>query len=145
MTDEAGNPLFVGKFCDVRKDQVGIGRSSSAAAVFVPIFLIIIVIISAVALYVYYQRKRGEPKFVAGVSNSVSFRQGTNVEFEGPSFVENGSQPGTGPAGVVDNRDFSNPMYDMSGGPPAAGQPGSAVLTPSSVSHIDPAAPAPVA
>ena len=78
----------------------------------------------------------------------MSFRQGTNVEFEGPSFVENGSQPGTGPAGVPDNRDFSNPMYDMSGGPPsAAGQPaaGSAVLTPSSVStHVDPASPAPV-
>lgn len=60
MTDEAGNPLFVGKFCDVRKEAAGVGRSSSAAAVFVPIFLIIIVIISAVALYVYYQRKRGE-------------------------------------------------------------------------------------
>ena len=27
---------------------------------------------------------------MAGVSNSVSFRQGTNVEFEGPSFVEGG-------------------------------------------------------
>ena len=60
MTDEAGNPLFVGKFCDVRKEAAGVGRSSSTAAVFVPIFLIIIVIISAVALYVYYQRKRGE-------------------------------------------------------------------------------------
>ena len=60
MSDEAGNPLFVGKFCDVRKEAAGVGRSSSTAAVFVPIFLIIIVIISAVALYMYYQRKRGE-------------------------------------------------------------------------------------
>ena len=74
------------------------------------------------------------PKFVAGVSNSVSFRQGTNVEFEGPSFVEGGAvQPGAGAGGVADNRDFSNPMYDMGGGG------GSAVLAPSSVQHASPA------
>ena len=60
LMDEAGNSVFVGKFCDVRKDPAGVGRSSSAAVVFVPMFLIIVVIISAVALYVYYQRKRGE-------------------------------------------------------------------------------------
>ena len=65
---------------------------------------------------------------MAGVSNSVSFRQGTNVEFEGPSFVEGGAPPP-----VVDNRDFSNPMYDMGGGG------GSAVLAPSSVQHASPA------
>lgn len=71
---------------------------------------------------------------MAGVSNSVSFRQGTNVEFEGPSFVEGGAvQPGAGAGGVADNRDFSNPMYDMGGGG------GSAVLAPSSVQHASPA------
>ena len=76
---------------------------------------------------------------MAGVSNSVSFRQGTNVEFEGPSFVEGGE--GGAPNSVVnDNRDFSNPMYDMNG-PPAGGQ--TAVLAPSSVSHIDPVTGAP--
>ena len=63
----------------------------------------------------------------------MSFRQGTNVEFEGPSFVEGGAPPP-----VVDNRDFSNPMYDMSGPPPPSD---SAVLAPSSVSHME--APAP--
>ena len=51
---------FVGKYCGNGKQYVGPGKSSSTAAVFVPIFLIIVVIISAVALYVYYQRKRGE-------------------------------------------------------------------------------------
>ena len=60
LMDVVGNSVFVGKFCDVRKDPAGVGRSSSAAVVFVPIFLIIVVIISAVALYVYYQRKRGK-------------------------------------------------------------------------------------
>ena len=60
----------------------------------------------------------------------MSFRQGTNVEFEGPSFVEGGGAP------AVDNRDFSNPMYDMNGQ-----QQQSAVLAPSSVSHIEPSPP----
>ena len=60
------------------------------------------------------------PKFVAGVSNSVSFRQGTNVEFEGPSFKDGGESAATG----ADNRDFSNPMYDMQSGG-GAGVPGS--------------------
>ena len=31
------------------------------------------------------------PKVLGGITNSVSFRQGTNVEFEGPSFVESGN------------------------------------------------------
>merc|ERR1712012_788431 len=130
---------YVGAYCEHSKKFIGAGKSGSTAAVFVPIFLIIVVIVSAVALYVYYQRKRGEPKFVGGISNSVSFRQGTNVEFEGPSFVEGGE--GGAPNSVVnDNRDFSNPMYDMNG-PPAGGQ--TAVLAPSSVSHIDPVTGAP--
>ena len=60
MTECRCDTAFVGTFCDVRKEAAGVARSSSAAAVFVPIFLIIVVIISAVALYVYYQRKRGE-------------------------------------------------------------------------------------
>ena len=56
------------------------------------------------------------------------------MEFEGPSFVEGGE--GGAPNSVVnDNRDFSNPMYDMNG-PGPGGQ--TAVLAPSSVSHIDP-------
>ena len=50
---------FVGQWCDVRRDAA-LARSSSSAAVIVPIFLIILVILSAVALYVYYQRKRAE-------------------------------------------------------------------------------------
>ena len=127
---------YVGAYCEHSKKFIGAGKSGSTAAVFVPIFLIIVVIVSAVALYVYYQRKRGEPKFVGGISNSVSFRQGTNVEFEGPSFVEGG-----GAQAAVDNRDFSNPMYDMNGEKPADQSSQSAVLAPSSVSHIDPSPP----
>lgn len=55
-------------------------------------------------------------------SQSVSFRQGTNVEFGSNSFNANGSSAGSGPETLdvaynLDsvnnkNRDFHNPMYD---------------------------------
>lgn len=66
-----------------------------------------------------------------GTANSVSFRHGTNVEFEGPSFVARaaGAAAGAGSqepkaefrldtvssseASSTKKRDFSNPMYDM--------------------------------
>ena len=41
---------------------------------------------------------------LGGITNSVSFRQGTNVEFEGPSFVEGGN-------GVPTKVGFSIPPY----------------------------------
>ena len=73
------------------------------------------------------------PKFVAGVSNSVSFRQGTNVEFEGPSFKDGGA----GEAGAADNRDFSNPMYDMQSGGGLGGGAGdiSSQAAPPTINH----------
>lgn len=55
-------------------------------------------------------------------SQSVSFRQGTNVEFGSNTFNANGNGGGSGPetldvAYSLDpvnnkNRDFHNPMYD---------------------------------
>jgi hypothetical protein len=52
---------FVGQFCDIRRDGTGLTRgASSPAAVVVPVILIIAVIVCAMALYVYYQRKRKE-------------------------------------------------------------------------------------
>merc|ERR1712117_753171 len=137
------------EFWDIGKDAIIGSKAGSKAAVIVPVLLIIVVIICAVALYVYYQRKRGEPKVLGGITNSVSFRQGTNVEFEGPSFVEGGNgvptkggEPDMAVAGMTDNRDFSNPMYDMqsSGGEPVltVPEPSTAVLAPSLVSHQTP-------
>lgn len=55
-------------------------------------------------------------------SQSVSFRQGTNVEFNSPGFPANGPNGGAGSVPPMDaynletvnkkTRDFSNPMYD---------------------------------
>merc|ERR1719219_3058155 len=83
--------------------------------------------------FLYYRKKRGDPKVLGGITNSVSFRQGTNVEFEGPSFVgvaEAAAHKNPADAdftlGTISSdassRDFSNPMYDMQAegaGPPA--------------------------
>ena len=52
--------IYEGQYCQIKREKTTRAGASSAAAVFVPIFLIILVIMSAVALYVYYQRKRGE-------------------------------------------------------------------------------------
>ena len=60
MTECKCEENFVGQYCDVRRDVALHTRASTPAAVIVPVLLIIFVIISAVALYVYYQRKRGE-------------------------------------------------------------------------------------
>ncbi len=55
---------FVGQYCDIRRDGTGLARgASSPAAVVVPVILIIAVIVCAMALYVYYQRKRREYVF----------------------------------------------------------------------------------
>merc|ERR1712181_188149 len=102
------------------------------------------VIICAISLYVYYKRKRGEPKVLGGITNSVSFRQGTNVEFEGPSFVESGNGAvSQKPDAAVDhdNRDFSNPMFGLRPGMASQSSGSSAeaaVLAPSVVTHQTP-------
>lgn len=140
---------FQGEYCDVRKDALVGKKSGSSAAIVVPILLIIMVIVCAISLYVYYQRKRGETKVLGGITNSVSFRQGTNVEFEGPSFVEGGNngvpvpQKGVDPPPTADNRDFSNPMYGFRSGsqPPTVEAPEAAVLAPSVVTHQSPPQP----
>jgi len=134
---------YTGRYCDIGKTDVRVSRSSSPAAVIVPVFLIVMVMVSAVMLFFYYRKKRGDPKVLGGITNSVSFRQGTNVEFEGPSFVggaDGGVQKGQdsefklGAVTDANNRDFSNPMYDMQSGEPPA------VLTPA-VSHQTPPPP----
>ncbi len=67
----------------------------------------------------------------SGLSNSVSFRSGSNIEFAGPSFVNTGPSAGAGSGqesqgeyGLQDvstssegggKRDFSNPMYEAMG------------------------------
>jgi low density lipoprotein-related protein 2 len=135
---------YKGEHCDVSIHLIVISNAGGRAAIVVPILLIIMVIVCAISLYVYYQRKRGEPKVLGGITNSVSFRQGTNVEFDGPSFVEGGNglpvpQKGVETTPMADNRDFSNPMYGLRSVPAIPTEsPEAAVLAPSVVTHQTP-------
>ncbi|XP_040583657.2 LOW QUALITY PROTEIN: low-density lipoprotein receptor-related protein 2 [Lepeophtheirus salmonis] len=119
---------FDGAYCDsLVHSRVSKAPLSSKASIYVPVFLIVIVIITAIALYIYWRRNRGLPKtFNSGIANSVSFRHGSNVEFEGPSFANNGNietneynlnnvadAPKTNNSST--KRDFSNPMYEAMG------------------------------
>lgn len=83
------------------------GRAAGAGpAVFVPVSLLLLALAAAGVWLVFRKRPFGKGSLAS--SQSVSFRQGSNVEF-GPS----GAEPAytlseTGRKG----RDFSNPMYD---------------------------------
>ncbi|XKL63596.1 hypothetical protein PGB90_005960 [Kerria lacca] len=88
-------------------------------------FVVAILLISAVLLFFVLRKKpfgKGTSLRRLTNSQSVSFRQGTNVEFGNAGFI-NG--PGSGEPMDIEyhmadisskNRDFSNPMYDALGG-----------------------------
>lgn len=118
---------YTGPFCEHSKKKISKAGVSNAAVI-VPVLLITLVILTSAALYIYYHRKSGESKLLS-LSNSVSFREGSNVEFDGPNFNPQNftSQKVTLDPGVDDSsRDFSNPMYDMKNTaqlPPVASMP----------------------
>ncbi|XP_023703710.1 low-density lipoprotein receptor-related protein 2 [Cryptotermes secundus] len=128
---------FHGEFCDdyVRKAPVP-GTGSNTAAIVIPIVVILLILLASGAVY-FVLRKRpfGKGTGLGGLSNSqsVSFRQGTNVEFGTPTFATNGPQGRMEPMDVeynmgdigAKNRDFSNPMYDALDGSGPTGNGGS--------------------
>jgi len=145
---------FLGRRCETYAMKAHSGGSGNMGILVIPI-VILLVLLAAGAVYVFI-RKRPFGKPVLGLTNSqsVSFRQGTNVEFGSPTFSSNG--PGVEPLDVEynlsdissKNRDFSNPMYDALGNMDSSGgiyevpdlpkgkgvpEPASAVLAPSSV------------
>lgn len=70
-------------------------ESVAPAYIIVPILLIILAGLAGAAVYVFFFRRAGRAKgsgFTGfGASPSVSFRQGTNVEFGPATFAGNGS------------------------------------------------------
>ncbi|KAL0271000.1 UNVERIFIED_CONTAM: hypothetical protein PYX00_008246 [Menopon gallinae] len=113
---------FQGQYCDI---FVGISLSghsgSTAVAVVLPIILILLAAaIGAAIVFIIRKRPFGKGGALGALTNSqsVSFRQGTNVEFGSPVFPSNG--PSVEPMDVAynldnissKNRDFSNPMYE---------------------------------
>jgi len=116
---------YYGRYCEIGKTPIDAGGvRGTPAAVIVPVLLIVIVILTAIGLYFYWRRKAGLNKGLS-LSNSVSFRHGSNVEFAGPAFVatgdgksgqdENNPEFGLKDVTTEGKRDFSNPMYDAMG------------------------------
>ncbi|XP_071451711.1 low-density lipoprotein receptor-related protein 2 [Hetaerina americana] len=122
-------PDFQGRLCDsFTQRNRGPGGSgnragSSATAIVVPIIVVLLLLAGITAVY-FFLRKRpfGKMSGLGSLTNSqsVSFRQGTNVEFGSPTFTTNGPPVRGEPLSVEysmgdissKTRDFSNPMYD---------------------------------
>ncbi|XP_017778488.1 PREDICTED: low-density lipoprotein receptor-related protein 2 isoform X2 [Nicrophorus vespilloides] len=159
---------FLGEFCEIHTAHSRTPSGSNTATILIPIFVILLVIGAATGVW-FYLRKRpfGKGSGLGSLSSSqtVSFRQGTNVEFGPNTFNSNGTG-GVEPLDVAysldpinnKNRDFHNPMYDaVQNNPDATGngssalyevpvdvaksksdtftEPPSAILAPSSVIH----------
>lgn len=115
-------PEFRGALCDTYVQRSRAPGFGSMAAL-IPLTLILVALAAAGIYIVIRKRPFGKGLGVGGLTNSqsVSFRQGTNVEFGSPTFSSNG--PPIEPLDVeynmadisAKNRDFSNPMYDALG------------------------------
>lgn len=115
---------FSGAFCDtfVLKNQA---QSSTSMFFIVPLVILLVLLSGGAVFYFLRKRSFGKGPGLGSLTNSqsVSFRQGTNVEFGSPAFSSNGPSI---PAETMEsnysmadisskNRDFSNPMYDALG------------------------------
>ncbi|XP_028162100.1 low-density lipoprotein receptor-related protein 2-like [Ostrinia furnacalis] len=84
-------------------------RAAAAAAVIVPVLLVLVLVLGAAAAWFVIRKRpfgKGGGLGSLASSQSVSFRQGSNVEFGGvaePAYSLEDTRKG---------RDFSNPMYD---------------------------------
>ncbi|XP_043497943.1 low-density lipoprotein receptor-related protein 2 isoform X2 [Polistes fuscatus] len=140
---------FAGEFCEI---GVMVARTgSSTATIVIPIVVSILVLLGAAAvIMVLKKRPFGKPGGLGGLTGaqSVSFRQGSNVEFGAvahermePLDVEYNLNEVSNK-----NRDFSNPMYDavnMEAGATNGTSASSmyevpAEMKPSSVQHKEP-------
>lgn len=120
-------PQFVGDTC---QNSVQWGKGPGASAAILIPFIVLLLLASAGAIYfVIRKRPFGKGPVLSSLTNSqsVSFRQGTNVEFGSPAFSSNGPsipEPIDVEYNLSDinskNRDFSNPMYDALGNLEAA-------------------------
>ncbi|XP_043484789.1 low-density lipoprotein receptor-related protein 2 [Leptopilina heterotoma] len=114
LTCECQND-YQGQYCEVLPASTRSG--SSTAAIVVPIVVSILVLLGAAAvILVLKKRPFGKPGGLASLTGaqSVSFRQGSNVEFGGSSTER--MEPLDVEYNLTEvntkNRDFSNPMYD---------------------------------
>lgn len=105
---------FHGEFCEI---MLGARSTNATAAIVIPIVVSILVLFGAAAIImVLKKRPFGKPGGLGSLTGaqSVSFRQGSNVEFGIPAHERMEPLDVEYNLGDVSNknRDFSNPMYD---------------------------------
>ncbi|XP_075210649.1 uncharacterized protein LOC142318001 [Lycorma delicatula] len=85
-------PEFRGQFCDIYIQRARVPALGNMAALLIPLTLLLVVLAAAAIYIVIRKRTFGKGTGLGGLTNSqsVSFRQGTNVEFCSPTFSSNG-------------------------------------------------------
>ncbi|KAF7989294.1 hypothetical protein HCN44_007968 [Aphidius gifuensis] len=136
---------YHGEHCEINLTLTR--NHNTVTAIFVPLVVACLILLSAIAIFIVLKKRPfGKTVGLGGLTaQSVSFRQGTNIEFNGPAHermepldVEyNMSDVG------VKNRDFSNPMYDAvvleaTNGTSSSIYEVPAEMKPSSIQHKEP-------
>lgn len=101
-------------------------RSATTAAVLVPVLLVLVLALAAAAAWFVVRKRpfgKGGGLSSLASSQSVSFRQGSNVEFGGVAGAAGGEPAYTLEETPRKGRDFSNPMYEAVTRAQAAGEP----------------------
>ncbi|KAF0767414.1 low-density lipoprotein receptor-related protein 2, partial [Aphis craccivora] len=115
-------PDFSGRVCDITSKRIR-RQGIFSSMLIIPLTGLLLLLVAGAIFIFIRKRPFGKGAVLGSLTNSqsVSFRQGTNVEF-GPNAFNNG--PGGGEPLDVEynmtdisgkNRDFSNPMYDALG------------------------------
>ncbi|KAF2897473.1 hypothetical protein ILUMI_08703 [Ignelater luminosus] len=130
---------FHGQYCEVHVAHSKNPNSSNTIAIVIPIVVIILVLGAATGVWFFLRKRpfgKGTGLSSLASSQSVSFRQGSNVEFGNNTFSGNGAGSGIEPMDVAysldpisnKSRDFHNPMYDAVQNNPEAVGNGSSAL-----------------
>ncbi|KAF5276464.1 hypothetical protein FQA39_LY06533 [Lamprigera yunnana] len=131
---------YHGQFCDLHAAHSKTMGASNTIAIVIPIVVIMLVLGAAAGVWFFLRKRpfgKGTTLSSLASSQSVSFRQGSNVEFGNNSFGANGA--GSGGMEPLDvaysldqignkNRDFHNPMYDAVQNNPEAAVNGNSAL-----------------
>lgn len=155
---------FSGKYCEKYQGVLHSAGGNATAAVFIPILILVLMGAAVGSWYIIKKRPFGKATLGLTTSQSVSFRHGTNVEFNSPGFSPGSPTSPSLPTDQIPpmdsynletlnkkSRDFSNPMYDAvqsdshmtriydvpadAKEPSTHVEPSSAVIAPSSIVH----------
>ncbi|XP_044762088.1 low-density lipoprotein receptor-related protein 2 [Coccinella septempunctata] len=113
---ECQNENFQGEHCELNTAHSRLGMGDKPGTIILPI-LAILLVLGAITAAWFVVKRRPFGKTTLGSSQTVAFRQGSNVEFGSSSFVGGNSVEPMDISYTLDpvntkTRDFHNPMYD---------------------------------